>query len=411
MKKINKAFAVASVLAMASIPMAAFAQDIPPSTTHQGQGFIVNQEAKKVVPGTLGQITDFVNDQTGKFITVTGRGLEKTDQSEIILSITKDTKIVDAKGNKVQLKTIIDNKKMVKAFYSPNITKSLPARGTALTLVVQDLHSTAINGTVTEVKDNSILVKGADLYSDIEDTILLHLADKTPIVDQNGDALQAAEIKVGMSVKAFYGPAVTMSIPAQSTASYVLVNTEEAAVEQAPGTDGIITEIKDSLMTIIGKPLEQGGIDYALLTVDKETEIVDESGNALDVSKLKADTHVVVTYGPVMALSYPARTHADKIIVKQAESIKIEGTVQASDRANKEQVYVNVGSDQSTDNDVILNMTDDTVIIPLLGGEAELRAGTRIVAYHSPIMTRSLPGITNAEIVIITSTDNAVAPK
>ncbi|MNW47411.1 hypothetical protein D3C74_247380 [compost metagenome] len=119
----------------------------------------------------------------------------------------------------------------------------------------------------------------------------------------------------------------------------------------------------------------------------------------------------MVTYGPVMALSYPARTHADKIIVKQAESIKIGGTVQASDRANKEQVYVNVGSDQSTDNDVILNMTDDTVIIPLLGGEAELRAGTRIVAYHSPIMTRSLPGITNAEIVIITSTDNAVAPK
>ncbi|MCH1922685.1 hypothetical protein L9G15_25060, partial [Shewanella sp. A3A] len=85
------------------------------------------------------------------------------------------------------------------------------------------------------------------------------------------------------------------------------------------------------------------------------------------------------------------------IVVKKAESVKIEGTVMPSDRTSKDQVYVNVGSDDSTANDVILNISKETTIIPALGGDTALRAGTKIVAFHSPVMTKSLPGITSAE--------------
>src|SRR4030095_15517332 len=131
MNKMYKVLATASILAMAAMPMAASAQDVPPATTHNGQGPIQNQF--KIVPGTMGQITNFVNDKTGKFITVTGRALAVGDQSEIILSITGDTKIVDSKGKRIPLKTIIDEKKVVKAFYGAAITKSIPAQGKALT--------------------------------------------------------------------------------------------------------------------------------------------------------------------------------------------------------------------------------------------------------------------------------------
>lgn len=409
MNKMYKALAAASILAIAAVPIAASAQDIP-ATTHNGQGIILNQA--KIVPGTMGQITNFANDKTGKFITVTGRGLAATDQSEIILGITKDTKIIDAKGTTVALKTIIDEKKVVKAFYGPNITRSIPAHGTALTLVVQNQSFTGINGTVSEVTDNGIVVKGTDIYTAVEDTIVLHFADKVQLLDQEGKAIKPETIKPGMEVKAFYGPAVAMSLPPQSTTNYVVVNTAvEEAVKKAPGTDGIITNIADNKFTVIGNPLENGGVNYVILSVDEKTQIVNEDGTPLTAEALKADTRVEASYGEVMTMIYPAQTHADKIVVKTEETRKIVGTIVASDRTAEGQVYVNVGSDQSTANDVILNISKETQVIPLLGGETTPMAGTQIVAYHSPIMTKSLPGITNAEVIIVTNEDNAVKPK
>ncbi|MBK3495764.1 peptidase [Viridibacillus sp. YIM B01967] len=411
MTRIKKVLATTSFLAMSIIPMTASAQNIPSDLIHNGQGFTVNQV--KAAPGTVGQITNFVNDKTGKFITVTGHGLATTDQSEIILSITKSTKIIDSKGKKVSLKKIIDDKKVVKAFYGPNITKSLPARGKALKLVVQDEKFTGINGTVSEVTGSGIVVKGTDIYNSNKETIVLNFADKAQILNQDGKAIKASAIQPGMSVKAFYGPAVTMSIPAQSTTNYVVVNlaTEETVQENALGTNGIITNVTDNKITVIGNPMEKGGVNYVILSVDKNTQIVDQKGTSLTLDALKADVRVDAYYGEMITMIYPAQTYANKIVVKAIENNKVEGTIVASDRTTKDQVYVNVGSDQSINNDVILNISKDTKVIPVLGGGTELKAGMKIVVYHSPVMTKSLPGITNAEIVIVTSDGNTVASK
>ncbi|MGE7623913.1 peptidase [Viridibacillus sp. NPDC096237] len=399
----KKVLATASFIAMAIIPVTASAQDVPSKPIHNGQGITQNQV--KATPGTIGQITDFVDNETGNFITVKGYGLAPTDQSEIILSITESTKIIDSKGKEVSLKKIIDVKKVVKAFYGPNITKSLPARGEAIKLVVQDQYFTGINGTVSEVKESGIVVKGTDIYTSNKETIVLHFAEKAQILDQNGRVVKVSEIEPGMSVKAFYGPAVTMSIPAQSTTNYVVVNlaTEEAVQEDALGTNGIITNVTDNKITVIGNPMEKGGVNYVILSVDKNTQIVDQEGTSLTLDALKEDVRVDVYYGEMITMIYPAQTYANKIVVKAIESNKVEGTIVASNLTAKGQVYINVGSDQSKDNDVILNISKDTKVIPMLGGETELKAGMKIVAYHSPVMTKSLPGITNAEIVIVTS--------
>jgi hypothetical protein len=410
MKKMHKVLTTASILAIVSIPMAVSGQNITSMPIHLGQGSTHNQ--MKVVPGTIGQITDFVNDKTGKYVTVTGRGLTTADQSEIKLSITKHTKIIDSKGKKVALKTIIDEQKVVKAFYGPKITKSIPAQGSALTLVVQKESFTAVDGKVTEVTDTGIVVTGKNIYTKFEDTIVLHFADNAKIMGQDGKSVKANEIKKGMSVKAFYGPAVTMSLPPQSTTNYVVVDTtvEESVQEQAPGTDGIITNVTNNKITVMGNPMKNGGTDYVVLAVDKDTQIVNQDGNPLTLDALKLDVRVDAYYSGPMAMSYPGQTHADKIVVKATETNKIEGTIVASDRATQGQVYINVGSDTTTNNDVILNITEDTKVISAIGGGDKLEAGMEIIAYHSSMMTRSLPGITNAEIVIVTS-DNTVSPK
>lgn len=405
MNKMNKMLATTTIVAMTIIPITANAQQVPPSVAYNVQG-IVQTEAK-VVPATMGQITNFVNDKSGKFITVLGRGLAPTDQSEIILSITKDTKIIDAKGNKVALKTIIDEKRVVKAFYGGNITRSLPPQGTALTLVVQDYSFSAINGTVSEVREDSVLVTGTDLYSSYESSVVLRFTDKAQILDQDGKAIEASIIQPGMSVKAFYGPAATMSIPPQSTSNYMVVNT--IIEEDAIGTDGIITNITDDRITVIGNRMEQGGTDYVILSVDEHTKIVDEDGNPLTKADLKSDARVEAYYSGVMTMIYPAQTNADKIVVKSMETNKIEGTVIASDFAAEGQVYIDVNSDKSTANDIVLNITDQTKVISMSLNGTDLQEGMKITAYHSSVMTRSLPGITNAEIVIINAEDNATS--
>ncbi|KOP67989.1 peptidase [Bacillus sp. FJAT-18019] len=402
MNNIYKVLATTAILAMAALPAAANAQAVPPASIHAGQGNIVNQE-KKMVPGTMGYITDYVNDETGKWITVTGRGLGTANQSEIKLSISKNTKIVDAKGKKVQLQSIVDQNKAVKAFYSPKLTKSLPAQGSALTIIVQEQDFSAIDGTITEVNDKAILVEGTNLYRDGEETILLHLDPKAKIIAPDGSTLQASDLKTGMSIRSFYGPAVALSLPPQSTTNYIQVQADaEAPVQEEPaGTNGIITATADNSITVIGQARETGGVNYVILTVDKETEIVDANGAPLTAEALKADLRVEAYYSQVMLAIYPARTHADKIVVSEISAPKIEGTIAASDRTSKDQLYINVGSDQSTDNDIILNITEDTQVITALGIESELKPGTKIVAYHSPMMTKSIPAITSAEVILV----------
>jgi len=402
MNNIYKVLATTAILAMAAMPIAAHAQVVPPASIHAGKGNIVNQE-KKMAPGTMGYITDYVNDETGKWITVTGRGLGTADQSEIKLSISKNTKIVDAKGKKVQLQSIVDQNKAVKAFYSPKLTKSLPAQGSALTIIVQEQDFSAIDGTITEVNDKAILVEGTNLYRDGEETILLHLDPKAKIIAPDGSTLKASDLKTGMSIRSFYGPAVALSLPPQSTTNYIQVQAEaEAPVQEEPaGTNGIITATSDNNITLIGQALETGGVNYVILTVDKETEIVDANGKALTAEALKEGRRIEAQYSQVMTLIYPARTHADKIVVSEVSAPKIEGTIAASDRTSKDQLYINVGSDQSTDNDIILNITEDTQVITALGIESELKPGTKIVAYHSLMMTKSIPAITSAEVILV----------
>ncbi|ETT67198.1 peptidase [Paenibacillus sp. FSL H8-0457] len=404
MNKIYKVLTTATILAMAALPAAANAQDAPPASVHTGQGSIVNQ-AKKSVPGTMGYITEYVNDKTGKWITVTGRGLGATDQQEIKLSISKDTKIIDAKGNKVQLQTIVDKNKAIKAFYGPNITKSLPAQGSALTIIVQDKDFAGIDGTIAEVTKQGILVEGTNLYNDSEETILLHLDPKATIINADGSTLNAGGLEAGMSIRAFYGPYVALSMPPQSSTNYIRVQAqaEEPVQEEPAGTNGIITDKADNKITVMGQALESGGVNYVILTVDENTEIVDAKGKPLTAEALKADLRIEAYYSQVMTLIYPARTHADKIVVSETTAPKIEGTVAASDRTTKDQLYINVGSDQSTENDVILNVTEDTQVIAGLSTESELKPGAKVVAYHSPIMTKSIPAITSAEVIIVQS--------
>jgi len=357
-----------------------------------------NTEQKKIL-GTLGQITNYTNDTNGKTITVLGRGLTPSDQDEVILSITKDTKIINSKGKKVSLDQVVKEKKAVKVDYSPVMTKSLPPRGTAISIIVQDQQMNGIQGKVSEVKNNKIVVTGKNLYTSKEETIVLQLTGNTPIVDQDGNKVDRKDIKSGMNIEAFYGSKMTKSTPAQVHASYIIVNKEQQVQEL--GTSGVITDKNNNQITVVGLPAAQGGVKEIKLNVNDNTVIVNEKGELLTKDALKTDKNVDVFYGPAMTFSLPPIGNATKIVVKDHESIRVDGTIEKSDFANDSRIYLNVNSDDNKNNDILLNINKDTKIVNLRGNQTELKPGMKIIAYHSPVMTMSLPGITNAEMIII----------
>lgn len=410
MKSMYKVLATTTIMAMLAVPMAASAQV---STQPVKAGVVQTKDlsAKKVL-GTMGQMTNYVNNEDGTFMTITGRGVTPDAQREMILSINEQTKIIDAKGNKVDLTKIVESlikgDKVVKAFYDANITKSLPARGTALTIIIQDYTMSGITGEVTSADNGRLTVEGTNIYTDSKETIILNLDPKAEIYGEGGKALKQEDLKAGMNITAFYGPAVTASLPAQSSTNYILVNGqgdntgENNGGEEANdliGTDGIIMNKSNDRITVVGKGLE-GGQHYVMLAVDKDTVIVDENGKTLTADALKADVRVDAFYGPMMTMSYPGQAHAAKIVVKAQETFKIEGTIEKMDRDLKNSIYVNVGSDDNTANDLILHISEDT-IMPNVQGIEDLKEGTKIVAYHSAAVTMSLPGMTNAEIIMI----------
>ncbi|MDR0269735.1 peptidase [Paenibacillus sp.] len=360
-----------------------------------------NKEQQKVL-GTLGQITKYTMDANGKYITVVGRGLAPSDQGEVILTITNNTKITNSKGKKVSLEQVIVQKNAVKVFYSPVTTKSLQPSGTATTVIVQDQQMNGIQGKVSQVKNSKIVVTGKNLYTSKKETIVLQLTGNTPIVDQDGKKVNRQDIKPGMTIEAFYGPKMTKSIPAQVQASYIIMKKEQQQLQES-GTTGVITEKNNDQITVVGMPAAQGGQKEIKLNVNDNTVIVNEKGESITKDTLKADTNVDVLYSPAMTSSLPPVGNATKIVVKDHESVKVEGTIEKSDTANDNRIYLNVNSDDNKNNDILLNISKETKIVNLRGDETELTPGMKIVAYHSPAMTMSLPGMTNAELIMVIS--------
>jgi len=79
-------------------------------------------------------------------------------------------------------------------------------------------------GTAAWTESGSLFLKNSN-ESDPNQEIIVHLSDDTVVMDAvSGLPLDKAEIRDGDTVYAWVGPAMTMSLPPQSTASVVVAN-------------------------------------------------------------------------------------------------------------------------------------------------------------------------------------------
>ncbi|MGZ9586340.1 hypothetical protein [Paenibacillus marinisediminis] len=273
---------------------------------------------------------------------------------------------------------------------------------------VKKPEAVATKGIITEIVHNKYgtyaMLEGKGVKSGNQEVIRLNLGDDVVVKDQYGKKADLYEaVKNEWTVTATYGPAMTMSIPPQSAAVSITVEVPAKQEQEAIVSTGVITDVQEMDGKNKGDDYYRvtvAGANPVILNVNKDTKIVDEKGKKLNVDALDKNVNITATYGPAMTRSLPPIATAEKIVVHNATS-KVEGTVASADH-NK--IHVDVKADGKIENDMILKIKKDTPIVDVNGKKvavSDLKKGTKVVGYHSQIVTGSIPAQSHADMIIV----------
>lgn len=174
--------------------------------------------------------------------------------------------------------------------------------------------------TVTEVTENGILVSDSFLGD-----VLVKLDENTVIVNSEGNPEDASLIAKDMTLGVEYSPAMTASLPAQTTAIKIIIENlpvdmpevdaevePEVQPEEAVSFSGTITEI-DGESVLIGKADEAGAIR---LVVTENTEIKHEMNRRIyRLEDLEVGMTISGTHSAVATFSIPPQSEAYSIVI------------------------------------------------------------------------------------------------
>ncbi|MEG0472639.1 MAG: stalk domain-containing protein, partial [Solibacillus sp.] len=225
----------------------------------------------------------------------------------------------------------------------------------------------------------------------------LNIGDDTVIVNEKGEKV-GKEALEGNDAIVFYSFA-TFSIPAQTTPEKIIVfsNKENDVTEETPMTEvAPFMNVKGSISATEKKA--NGTIQFSVtddnnpfnFTTDNNTIVLDKKGNKVELKKGDKVSLFVATNQP-MLLIFPPQYNPTVIIVEDEKSpTNVVVTDFNEDFINAE-------------NDLKLNISDDTVIVNSKGEkvakEALLENHHAIVFYG--VTTRSIPAQTSPEKIIV----------
>jgi len=161
-----------------------------------------------------------------------------------------------------------------------------------------------IYGTIVSETENSITVED-DLTGE---TIVLNINEDTYIVDGVTGAAVLVKDRTGDRVGAFYGPATTMSLPAQSNAVAIALNLpENNRSAKYVVVEAIVVEENAVKITT-----NNGGL---IITVSNENPIMPYlTRNIVTLEHIEVGTQLMVWYD-IVAMSYPGQTTSNRTVV------------------------------------------------------------------------------------------------
>jgi len=188
------------------------------------------------------------------------------------------------------------------------------AADTAVSAPVSQPYRLGAQATVTALnltaEQPSVTVRTAD-----GQTLQLNLSDQTAVLDtRTGAAAALSGIRTGDTLYAWYSPAMTRSIPAQTACEALVVHLDSAHSPAHLLTAESVTGGADGSLTVL---TDNGGL---LLTMDKNTAVTAyRTKNALILSDIRLGTRFFAWYDAVAA-SYPGQAGTVKVVVLPSEN-------------------------------------------------------------------------------------------
>lgn len=292
------------------------------------------------------------------------------------------------------------------------------------------INGTGLNPQETKVylKDNSVtMIPLRDIgealgyqvtWNETEKSIELHKGAQFIMVKLNEDYYsfgKMAPVKLGTASEITgnktYIPLkfVTDILKAEvnrDETGVIKITSQDSSVEKAESFS-IIGEIKKITKTdkntkilieenIPGKKDTQS----IVLNVGEKTKLVDPlNDEEISLADLSEGDTIRGFYGPAVTASMPPQGSAEKIEILQGVTVRTGTISEIIENEKTKQILV---GDRATG--VVLNISDDVRIITEDNQElsfTDLEEGMEIEAYHSLIMTRSLPPISNAKKIIV----------
>ncbi len=272
----------------------------------------------------------------------------------------------------------------------------------------------------------------------IQDKIILNVNSDTEIISiKDGKKLNLSDIKEGVKIKAYYGPAVTMSLPPMSTANMVIV--EQGKEEVGDCNYGIITEVslakeskrnlkwKDNKETkqdkkdIVKKQimaLMDSEIDTNLI-ISEKTKIIDsETGKDVSYKDIKKGSRVIAYYD-ITTKSMPPIATPEKIVIlttKEEKELSFSATGHISAinilEVSKNEFMISVKGEKSEDNiysDINFIVNSKTEIIREKSGSKltidEIKSNAKVKVYYDGVLSKSLPPIGVAKKIVVSQVE------
>ena len=164
--------------------------------------------------------------------------------------------------------------------------------------------------SVKEISENSLTVEEPEAGE-----VILHISEETAIT-KDGEKATLADIAVGDKLLCEYGPAMTMSLPPQTTAVSVDILTAETDAEQAENVsfEGTIKEIDEDGLVIVTTDGDEIGI---ALVIGDDTVITHKTNKRIyKAEDLEAGMKLKGTHSPAMTKSLPPQTNAVSIEIQ-----------------------------------------------------------------------------------------------
>lgn len=202
--------------------------------------------------------------------------------------------------------------------------------------VVSSVICTA--GKITEVikSDTKTMVQIETMGNNegYEGVLILNVNESTALIDPvTNEKLTIDDLRVGDTIRGYYGPAISASIPPQASAEKIEI------LRNAAVFTGNITEVRSGVkykQVLIGDYMN--GI---ILTITDQTRIVSDENTEFKFQDLKQGMEIEAFHDLVMTMSLPPITTAQKIVVKGVPSLgyNISKEVYKDDTTNTEINY------------------------------------------------------------------------